>query len=159
VLGKWIGEHPVYYEDEHKKTIRAVQTVEMRGALDDVDVEVLGTKTDGGAYISLVTDVTTGKTDGTITPGGLIVITGDKIKIDPIDEGGLGIFIESLVGGTAYLPGPYAHNTSKEIIALVPPLADGPYTLYVVTRSTGSRLLNDPRKIVYTLALYVGVRP
>jgi hypothetical protein len=160
VLGKWIGEHPQYHADEHKKTVRTVPTGETRKALEDVDVEVLGLKADGGAFISTVTDVTTGKTDGTVTSGGQIIITGDKIKIDPADEVGLGVFIDSLTGGTMFLPGPYAHNTSKQIIAVLPMLADGPYTLYIVTRyAGGNTLLNNQRKVVYALTLYVGVRP
>jgi hypothetical protein len=159
VLGKWVGEHPKYHDDVHKKTIRTIPTAKMRSALNDVDVDVLGMQVDGGAFIGLVTDVTTGKTDGTITSGGQIVISGEKIKITPVDEAGLGVYIDNLAGGTMFLPGPYAHNTAGQIIVVLPPLIDGLYTLYIVTRYASGRLLNEPRKVVYALTLRVGIAP
>ncbi|MDR0784727.1 MAG: DUF4469 domain-containing protein [Treponema sp.] len=45
-------------------------------------------------------------------------------------------------------------NTPKKLIFRVPALADGTYTLKVVTRfSVSQRLLNEPRTITYELPL------
>ncbi|WP_455635492.1 DNA-binding domain-containing protein [Parabacteroides sp.] len=44
----------------------------------------------GGARIALVKDVMTGKTDGTITPGGMLDVTGTKIRCLNADGTGVG---------------------------------------------------------------------
>ena len=63
----------------------------MRNELDKVTMEFSGTvKKSGGARIGLVKDVTTGKTDGTITPGGMIDVTGSKIRCINADGTGIG---------------------------------------------------------------------
>jgi hypothetical protein len=54
-------------------------------------MEILGVK-DSGAYIGLVTDAATKAIDGHITPGGILVITGDKLRIAPADDPEMGIF-------------------------------------------------------------------
>ncbi len=44
----------------------------------------------GGARIFLVRDVMTGKTDGTLTPGGMVDVTGTKIRCLNADGTGIG---------------------------------------------------------------------
>ena len=156
VLGNWIGADPVFDPKAHKITLDATQTVEMRRALEDVGVEVLGRKIDGGAIIGLVTDVLTGKTDGTISVGGDIIITGDKIKIAPAGEDGLGVFFVNPDGMDIPLDHPATENNPKKIICRLPVnIMEGEvYTLKIVTRcSSGSKLLNKPRTILYELPL------
>lgn len=70
VTGNWLGADPLFDPKAHKITVDAFPTGELRKALEEVGVEVLGKKAGGGAIIGLVTDVLTGKTDGTISPNG-----------------------------------------------------------------------------------------
>ncbi|MDR2765059.1 MAG: DUF4469 domain-containing protein [Tannerella sp.] len=156
IVGSWIGATASHDPELHRLTLSSVPTAEMRTALGEVGVEVLGIR-EGGAYISLVTDVTTGLTDGTLTPGGQIIIAGDRIKIEPVKgEAGIGVFLTDGVSDD-YPVTPLAINHPKEIIALVPAnLPTGTYTLFAVTRySNGDRLLKDPRRITYTTPLIV----
>lgn len=119
VTGKWIGLGHVYELWKHNITVDATPTAEMRKALKEVSVEVLGKKTDGGAVTGLVTDVCTGKTDGTVSVGGSIIITGDKIKILPAGEKGPGVFFVD-VNGTEIPLEPVVENNPKKIICILP---------------------------------------
>lgn len=155
ITGKIVGIDPVFNPKEHKITFDATPTAGFRKALDEeVGVEILGKKVDGGAVIGLVTDILTGKTDGTISIFGDIIITGEKIKIAPEKEAGLGVFFTDSDGTTISLDYPITENNPKKIVCRVPDMIDGEYTLKIVTRYTGSAaLLKQPRTIVYELPL------
>jgi hypothetical protein len=153
VLGNWVGAAASFDSAKHHITLSITPTVEMRAALAEVGVEVLGIR-EGGAFIGLVTDVTTGATDGSITAGGQIIIAGEKIKIEPTNEADFGVFITD--GTTDYPVTPLAVNHPKEIIAIAPQLPAGDYTLYISTKfSSGQTLLNEPRKITYATLITV----
>jgi hypothetical protein len=162
VTGIWIGTDPLFNPKDHKLTFDAVPTATLRKTLDEeVNVEVLGKKVDGGAIIGLVTDLLTGKTDGTITPGGDIIIKGEKIKIAPEttpgNEEGIGVFFINASGSAITLDYPMSENNPKKILCRVPTsLSNGEYTLKIVTRFTTATLLKEPRTIVYELPLRVG---
>jgi hypothetical protein len=155
ITGNWIGVDPVFDPKEHKITLDAILTTEMRKALEEVGVDVLGKKADGGAVIGLVTDVLTGKKDGTVSVYGDIVITGEKIKIEPVGEEGLGVFFVDVYGTEIPLDYPPIENNPKKIICRLPAqVTDGVYTLKIVTRYTsGSIMLKTPRTIQYELPL------
>jgi hypothetical protein len=155
VPGNWLGTAAPYDPEKHKITCDFTSTDELRKALEEVGVEVLGVK-DSGARIGLVTDVSAGKTDGTITPNGDITIDGVKIKIDPADGEGLGIFFVDAGGSETPVTHPLSLNNPKKIICRVPALGAGEYTLKIVTQfSTSMILLKKPRTIVYELPLTV----
>lgn len=154
VAGTWPGAAAAYNPATHKITLDIIPTAEMRTALTDVGIETLGVR-EGGAYIGLVTDVTTGQTDGTLTPNGQIIIAGDKIKIEPATgAAGEGVFLTD--GTNDYPVKPLAVNHPKEIIALAPSLPAGTYTLYIVTRyAGGATLLKEPRRITCATPLTI----
>lgn len=154
VSGSWIGANAKYDNAVQKTSLDMILSPEMQTALGEVGVEVLGVKGDG-AYIGLVTDTVTGLIDGTITPGDDILIEGDKLKIQP-DEEGLGVFFVAGDGQTYPVTRRLTHNGPKKIIVRVPALPFGEYTLRVVTRySNGTTLLNNPRIIEYGSILCV----
>jgi hypothetical protein len=155
VTGNWIGSAQPFNPDVHKITCDLTASAELRHALEDVGVEVLGVR-DSGARIGLVTDVATGKTDGTITRNGDLIIEGEKIRISPIDGEGLGIFFILANGDAAPVTDPLTQNDPKKIICRVPSLAAGEYTLQIVTRfSNTSTLLKEARAIIYNQLLTV----
>ncbi|MDR2150304.1 MAG: DUF4469 domain-containing protein [Spirochaetaceae bacterium] len=155
VSGSWVGISHSFDPAIHKLTIEVTPSTEMRSTLETVGVEVLGEK-DSGAFIGLITDITTGKTDGTITPDEDLVITGDKLKIIPEDEAGLGIFFVDATGVDHPVTHRLTENMPKKVICRVPPLTSGTYTLKIVTRfSTTYHVLNEPRIITYEFPLVV----
>ena len=154
VSGNWVGATAAYNPGEHKITLDIVPTAEMRAALDEVGVEVLGIR-DSGAFIGLVTDVTTGSTNGTLTAGGQIIIAGEKIKIEP-DTGDISIGIFLSGEDMAFPVTSIAVNHPKEIIAALPDVPKGDYALYIVTRyAGGNTLLKTPRRINYGTVLKI----
>ena len=156
VTGTWIGSNAKFDSSVNKITLDITPSAEMREALAEVGVEVLGAKEDGGAYIGLVTDTATGKTDGSITAGDDIKIEGDKIKIMPDDEAGLGVFFVSSDGTATQVTRRLTQNDPKTLIVRVPALAAGTYTLRIVTRfSNGSTLLKEARTIEYNKSLVI----
>jgi hypothetical protein len=157
ITGTWIGAAPVFNPDEHKIGVVVTATADLRKSLEEVGVEIIGKKTGGGAVIGLVTDVLTGKTDGTVSVGGDIIITGDKIKIAPDDDPNIGVFFVSDMYGATPLDYPVTENKPKKIVCRVPTsLGTGEYTLRIVTRYANSKtLLNDPRTIEYELPLKI----
>ncbi|MDR2798811.1 MAG: DUF4469 domain-containing protein [Treponema sp.] len=156
ISGSWFGVNHSFDPAVHKITLDVSPSAEMRSTLETVGVEVLGEK-DSGAFIGLVTDITTGKTDGAITPDEDIMVSGDKIKIVPEDEEGLGVFFVGVSGTETRVTRKLTENMPKKLVFRVPSLAPGSYTLKVVTRySHGAQLLKDPRSIVYEFPLTLG---
>jgi hypothetical protein len=150
VHGKWFGTFTRFSPERHKLALDISPTIEMQEALKVVSIEVLGVK-DSGAYIGLVEDIATGKTDGTITANDDIIIKGNKLKIEPEEDAGLGVFFVNKEGVEFPLGRRLVHNASSKIIIRVPKLAAGEYTLKIVTRFNGSYIhsLKSPRTIVY----------
>ncbi|MDR1022198.1 MAG: DUF4469 domain-containing protein [Prevotellaceae bacterium] len=156
IAGSWVGTKSVFDPGKHKITIDAVPTTEMRAALEEVGVEVVGVQADGGARIDLVTDSFTGKTDGTISIHGDIIIEGEKIRIAPADKEELGVFLVA-ADGTEYKDyNPLVFNDPKRVVWRVPSPPAGAYTLKIKTQySNGNTLLKAPRVITYWLPLTI----
>lgn len=157
IPGVWLGANAKYDPAAHKPTVNITPTLEFRAALGEVDVEVLGVK-DSGAYIGLVTDAATGRTDGTVTLQDDIIITGEKIRVAPDDDPAVGVFLQNNATGTVYpVTHRLAQNEPKKVFARLPAMPAGEYTLKIVTRySAGNmQLLHEPRIITYNNTLTV----
>ncbi|MDR2480717.1 MAG: DUF4469 domain-containing protein [Spirochaetaceae bacterium] len=149
ILGNWIGSSAKFDETQHKTSCDMTPSAELRTALTEVGVEVLGVK-ENVAFIGLVTDAATGKTDGTVTPNEDLIIEGERIKIAPEDEAGLGAFFVSSSGGETPVSHRLVQNSPKKLIIRVPALTAGTYTLVIKTRfSMGKVIIKEPRIITY----------
>lgn len=159
VAGKWDGETAKYDPTIHKLTLDIVPCEQMRLSLTQVGVEVLGAKGEVGR-IGQVTDTFTGLSNGSITPNEDIMIEGDRIRINGSDSS-VGIFFVSEDGKTTTpVTRRLTQNDPSRIIARVPALADGKYTLRIVTQySRGTTLLKSPRTIEFKIPLTVGSTP
>ncbi|MDR1603124.1 MAG: DUF4469 domain-containing protein [Tannerella sp.] len=160
VPGSWTGTE-TYTEGKHRATVDAVLSRDMHEELKQVGVRVLGVA-DSGARIMLVTDVATGKTDGTLTLGDDIVIAGDKVKIvglpqpDGSMEPGINVYFVTPDGVAATQAARISENMPSKVVARVPAtLAEGIYTLRIVTRFAGGKILKTPRVIEYAVPLVV----
>ncbi|MDR0757083.1 MAG: DUF4469 domain-containing protein [Tannerella sp.] len=154
VHGLWIGSDRTVDPEKQRPYISVTPATALRDGLSHVHMEVLGVK-DSGAYIGLVTDAATKAIDGHITPNGIIVITGDKLRIAPDDDPELGIFFVYESGEKAQAT-QISQNDPKRLTTLAPDLPAGTYTLQIVTRYTsGNAFLKAPRTIVYDLPLIV----
>ena len=161
VNGIFIGKTGLVDPAKHKAIVNMIASAAMRAELEKVSLVFSGTVRDmGGANISLVKDVTTGKTDGTITPGGMIDVTGSKIRSVNADGTGLGTLTlvnlaDLSVAATITVLG--INDPSRLMFSLPVDLADGEYQLTLETWfSTNSTQLKQSRTLVYGIPLVVG---
>ena len=157
VKGNWYGIKPTPDYSLHLATYDTVMTNDMRNGLRGVRYEILGSKVTSG-IISLVIDTSTGLSDGTITPEDDIKILGDKIRV--LDNGtndpDVGVFFIAADGKRHNVTRRLTENNPSSVIARVPLLPSGTYTLEIVTYFTpGAATLTASRAIVYGLPLII----
>lgn len=161
IPGVFIGDKGVVDPAVNTCEVNITPSQAMRAELAKVTPKFSGTvRQMGGARISLVKDVATGKTDGTITPGGMLDVTGIKIRSVGADGTGLGsvkllkISDQSVAANITQLG---INDPSRLMFTLPADLADGEYQLVVETWfSSTSTLLKEKRTLVYPLSLVVG---
>nr|WP_129732208.1 DNA-binding domain-containing protein [Parabacteroides goldsteinii] len=159
--GVFIGDTGLIDPAVNKCAVNIAPSLAMRTEVAKVQPKFSGTvRRMGGARISLVKDVATGKTDGTITPGGMLDVTGTKIRCTGADGTGLGsVQLQKLADHSAAATFTQLgiNDPSRLMFTLPADLADGEYQLVVETWfSTTSTLLKEKRTLVYPLTLVVG---
>ncbi|UVQ47464.1 DUF4469 domain-containing protein [Parabacteroides faecis] len=156
IEGLFLGKTGMVDPAKNKCTVNIIPTAAMRSELDKVTMEFSGTvKESGGARIGLVKDVTTGKTDGTITPGGMIDVTGSKIRCINADGTGIGslTLLKSTDRSVATSITLFGINDPSRLMFTLPAnLEAGTYELTLETYfSTNSTQLKQPRTLVYSI--------
>lgn len=159
ISGTFIGETGEVDSATNRKKISITAASALRTELEDVTLSFTGTVKDyGGARIRKVTDSDSGLTDGTITPGGTIVISGTKIKCVGSDGTSAGVvrFINIETQEITEVT-KLTVNKPSEVILIVPStLATGTYTLQIETYySSSGSTLKSARTIEYSLDLTV----
>ena len=135
----------------------------LRETFADVTPEFTGyVNTAGGALIDTVTDAFTGETNGSLTAGGTVTLTGTKIKVTG-DGSGVwfvtadedGNYVED---GTAYQVETFVSNDPSKLVFILPSaLSSGTYYIVIKTLFTHSTtLLKSLRTIVSDYAVTVG---
>lgn len=108
-----------------------------------------------GAYIDEIADVHSGTLNHVLTPGKMAHIAGHKIKVEGTDPA-VGVWFVSQAGVRTKVSENLGLNRSTELMAEVPALPSGTYTLEILTQHThGSSLLKEPRTIKADAALTV----
>ena len=141
----------VWDEDVNRLSCTVTASKSLKTSLADVRPVFTGqVDTAGGAAIDNITDATTGATDGTITPGGVITVTGRKIKC--VGEDGMGVgaveFLDALSSQVVAQVSTIVHNSASKLILVCPDLAAGSYVLEVRTYYTTGRSLKSERAIM-----------
>ena len=151
VSGVWETENSSYDEKIHKRTVDMVATADLRNALDDITVKVIGAK-ETTAKITAITDTATGLTDGTITIGDDILIEGEKLKVDEKDAE-QGVFFIASDGSEHKTERRLSVNKPSQIIARVPKnIPQGKVQIVVRTKYSGSGApLKELREAVFKL--------
>ena len=151
ISGVWETENSPYDEKVHKRTVDLIPTADLRNALDEIGVKVLGAK-ESSARITEITDTATGLKDGTLTIGDDIIIEGDKLKVDEKDAA-QGVFFK-VANCTEYkTTRRLSVNKMGQIIARIPDtVPEGEVTVMVRTKYSGSSApLKTVREIVFKL--------
>lgn len=157
ITGIFASKEALFDANIHKLVLDIVLSKNMREDLKKVKTINMGLKPDV-AHIGLVTDSSTGLFDGSITPDEDIEIEGSKIKIVGNEgEEAIGLFFVATDGTETKVTRRLVRNEPSLVIVRVPNLADGEYTLRIVTRFSQSNvLLKEPRVLNYEYKLVVG---
>jgi hypothetical protein len=133
------------------------QGPELRAAIAETNVEIMGEHPDPTAIYS-ITDLSTGKTDGTITIGFAAEIKGTYIRVVG-DDPTCGLYLRNVATQADYkLPERrIAKNEPSRVMIIVPPdLPADTYDLRIVTQFTSAQgLLNAPRTILFAVPITV----
>lgn len=159
VTGLFIGETGTM-KPENKCIVNVSPSLALRREVANVKAGFSGrVKTFGGARIGLVKDVTTGLTDGTITPGGMLDVTGSKFRCLNADGSGIGKL--TLVNTTddsvaATITSLGVNDPSRLMFTVPASLSVGSYRLKLETyySNTGT-FLKEVRVLTYPLDLVV----
>jgi hypothetical protein len=142
------GDHPISFTF---RTLRPLREIARR-----IVVEVQGLANVQG-YIDQITDVSTEAVNEVLTPGGMFVVEGHKLKIAGIEDK-VGVYFVSTDDEKqrVKVAGNFAVNLPSKLIGTIPPLEVGEYKLEVVTMySGGGKFLKEQRIVTSTAILSV----
>ncbi|MEC5395783.1 DNA-binding domain-containing protein [Bergeyella sp. RCAD1439] len=145
-------------KERHSVYVNVNQGLDLRKAVADTKVEILGEQSSPMSVFS-ITDKATGKADGTLTKGKNAEIKGTYIKIDG-DNPKNGIVFKNL-DNQQEVKLSAEHivlNEPSRVLILVPSdLEAGNYELSITTqRSSGNALLKDPRTETLSTPVVIG---
>jgi hypothetical protein len=142
----------------HSLMFQMTPGIQLRSELSNIQIKMMGVKKNA-AYIALVTDTFTGLEDGTVTKGEDILIQGTRIRVLPDDKSDpqVGIFFIGEDGSSTAVSRRLTQNDPSRVIARVPNILPGSYTLRIVTRYTSNKgvLLKNPLTVDYDRPLIV----
>ncbi len=133
------------------------QGMDLRNAVAETVVEIMGEQADPLEIFSL-TDTTTGKTDGTLTPGRNAELKGSYLKIAGENpDCGITFRNTATQAVTKLAAGDIVLNEPSRLLILVPAtLEAGEYELSVTTQFTGGNtLLKAPRTVVLDMPVII----
>jgi len=144
VNGSFNGATDRFDKKEHKVTASFSPAVELRNALQEVDVDILGVAT-VEPVIGKVIDSLTGEEDSLVTPNNVIIIKGDRIKIEG-DDTNNGVYLINQADKSRSQCPQVIKNEPRELMVMVPALIAGDYALEIVTQYTkGNATLKTAR--------------
>ena len=153
ISGVFEGAMDTFDPSRHKLNINLTKGTMLRDAEKRVKLE----KTTAVAPMPLIQEVKdsiSGSYNSKLTPGGVIELRGNTLKIDgDKPECGLWFVFED---GTETKSAVIIENKPSRIIALIPNLVVGEYNVKIVTQySTGGSVLKTPKTYVFTKTLIV----
>jgi hypothetical protein len=137
------------WDPEHNSLHMSIsQGTDIEAALAETTVEILG-EHPAPAVLYGITDLTTGKTDGSVTPGFNIELKGTYIKIVGNDEScGLYLHNTNTAEEIKLEPKYISVNGPSRILFIFPAgLSAGTYELRIETQYTSNKTLKHPRAI------------
>ncbi|MDY3318028.1 DNA-binding domain-containing protein [Riemerella anatipestifer] len=145
-------------KEKHSVYVSVNQGLDLRKAVADTRVEILGEQSSPMSLFS-ITDKATGKADGTLTKGKNAEIKGTYIKIDG-DNPKNGIVFKNLdIQQEVKLSAEHiVLNEPSRVLILVPSdLEAGNYEVSVTTQySNGKTVLKEPRTEVLSTPIVIG---
>lgn len=139
--------------EKHSLTVAYTSGKTLRKRLLETEVVTNGAAT-VGPVIGGLTDSSTGKDDGTFTPGMPIVVGGSNIKISGTNEANGFYFIPATEGSTPVKAKVIVHNNPSQLTVMVPAdLAAGDYYISITTQYGRTANVKEPRTYKYPILL------
>ena len=153
ISGVFDGPMDSFDSSRHRLNVNLTKGTLLRKAESEVRFAKTDTVTPQPSIVE-VRDAVSGATNEALTPGGVIQLWGANLKIAGDNEAnGLWFVPET---GDAVKAEVVVTNKPSQLIAMIPALAAGNYTVRVVTQSTGGGvLLKTPRSYVFERTLVV----
>lgn len=163
ITGVFTGETGVFDPAVNALGVNIVPSKALRDEVQKVRPEFTGRVKDlGGARIGLVKDTVTGRTDGALSPGGIVEVTGNKIRSINADGTAMGkvVLVNTETQAETDITSLAINDPSRLMFAIPASLPQGTYRLRVETYfSASNKLLKASRAIDYEQDLYVGITP
>jgi hypothetical protein len=146
--------HETDHIDSEKITVTFRVLAGLKELLVKIKVQNEGLAGDG-AYIDEIADVHSGAVNNILSPGGMVHITGHKIKVEGSDPA-VGLWFVNQTGPRTKVSENLGLNRPTEVMALIPALPPGSYKVEILTQyAGGSAHLKEPRTIKFDTALTV----
>lgn len=160
ITGVFMGKTGTFDPAVHTCTVNVMPAKALRDEVATVSAQFTGYVKDlGGARIGLVKDTATGRTDGTLTPGSIVEVTGNKIKSVNADGSSIGrvVLVNTETQAETDITSLAINDPSRLMFSVPASLPEGTYKLRVETYfSTGNTTLKSLRSIDYDRDLIVG---
>ncbi|MDE6705448.1 MAG: DUF4469 domain-containing protein [Treponemataceae bacterium] len=138
VSGVFNGMSDMFDKSRHSVSVNVNAGTALREAVKSVKTE----KTEGantGPYITEATDVVSGAVNSAVTAGGILRLTGSRLKFDAADAA-QGVFLVPEGAGDAVRCGVVAENKPARVMVMIPAdIAPGTYYAEVRTKVDASR--------------------
>jgi hypothetical protein len=157
VRGIFIGDHAQWNPDVNSLHVKTAASSELRTAIKNVHVKVLGMAS-SGAVINTLMDKSSGEENTRLTPGGGVNLTGSKIRIaGESADNGIRIIEQNTGAEHLVKMESVLINDPKKVTFIVPAgLPAGDYKLSLTTQySNGKTMLKEPRTCLFNYVLAV----
>jgi hypothetical protein len=157
ITGVFHSPEEHFSPDKHKLTIKITASASLKKEAAETLIDVMGVA-ETGIHISEVIDVKSGEVNGEITPGYVLRIHGNKLKVEG-NKPEVGVYFINISSKaeTKVDPTDFVTNTPKEVLVMIPNLPHGDYQLKMVSQYTNTnRLLQEPRIEIFEHVLTSG---
>lgn len=158
VRGVFVGDQAQWNPDKHSLSVVSKPSVPLREAMQQITVHMRG-RCNAGTIVNTITDLVSGAQNQRLTPGGVVVLEGVKIKVaGDAAETGIRLINQTTHATVAIEPAGVVSNSSSKVMFMVPAhLPSGHYHLCLCTQFSGTgRLLKSVSCYTHQALLTVG---
>ncbi len=152
ISGVFDGPVDSFDSQRHKLNVNFIKGALLQDLEETIPLKKTRTPV-SGPKIHEIKDSVSGKINSRLTPGGIIEIRGNNIKISGEDsECGLWFVHETQPPVKAEV---IATNKPSVVLAMIPELTSGTYNIRIVTRYSGTRDFQNPKTCIHPADLIV----
>ncbi len=140
LTGVWTSDQDTFDPTRHHGQIRLSAGKRLRHAEAELEFKLERAQDQSAPLPERVEDFTSASINGTLTKGGVVRLTGSKLKYDPADPT-QGVFLVKSTGAETRITNVKDNKPSAQLLLLPATLTAGTYRLEVRTKIKGSTQL------------------